>query len=62
MKKFFIFITIMHFINYILAILITNFTYQEIKKFEERIYDRLKDNGTIINFNGKSYRKITKSK
>jgi len=44
------------------TILITNFTYQEIKKFEERIYDRLKDNGTIINFNGKSYRKITKSK
>ena len=42
------------------TILITNLSVAEIKKFEERIFDRLKDNGILLNFSGESNRKSKK--
>jgi DNA replication protein DnaC len=42
------------------TILITNLSVAEIKKFEERIFDRLKDNGILLNFVGESNRKSKK--
>lgn len=42
------------------TILITNLSVAEIKKFEERIFDRLKDNGILLNFTGESNRKSKK--
>lgn len=42
------------------TILITNLSVVEIKKFEERIFDRLKDNGILLNFTGESNRKSKK--
>lgn len=42
------------------TILITNLSVVEIKKFEERIFDRLKENGILLNFTGESNRKSKK--
>jgi len=39
-------------------ILITNLTAEQIKNFDERIFDRLKENGILLSFSGESNRKI----
>lgn len=43
------------------TILITNLSVVEVRKFEERIFDRLKDNGILLTFIGESNRKSKKT-
>lgn len=42
------------------TILITNLSPAEIKKFDERIFDRLKESGILLTFSGESNRKAKK--
>lgn len=42
------------------TILITNLSAEQIKNFDERIFDRLKENGILLSFSGESNRKNKK--